>query len=188
MASFVPKKVEAGLVRNFAILLQQTRDEEPKWKTAPHMQCAKINGVAISYWDGKGTLRLQGPRAKTQELNRQFIELRNDCTEPSEQPCELNNATPNTAAMTDATHRDTSSATATIPGNTHMKIYALMKFIAEWEINRMKTGAHNGNGQTNVYTDHQEEMRKACDEMRERRAINESKNELIEYIQVELPL
>ena len=62
----------------------------------PYMEYTKINGVAISFWEGKGTLMPQGTRTKTQELNQQFIELRDEHMEPNEQQNKKQEETPKT--------------------------------------------------------------------------------------------
>ena len=96
MATFVQKKVESAILRNFILLIQQTKEEEPQWKTGPYVEYYKINGVTVSYWEGEGALILHGPRSKTQELNGQIAELRNNSEGPTGQQKEKRDAMPKT--------------------------------------------------------------------------------------------
>ena len=59
MVSFGHKHVDASLLMNFLLRIKHTHEEEPQWKTGPYMEYSKINGVTVSYWEGKGTLMLQ---------------------------------------------------------------------------------------------------------------------------------
>ena len=68
-----------------------------------------------------------------------------------------------------------------------LKIHALMKYIADWKSKRLINSTRQWGCQETVMLNHQEEMRKVGEEMCENRAINEFENELIEYIQSEIP-
>ena len=61
-----------------------------------------------------------------------------------------------------------------------------MKYIAEWASEQTGNDSTQWESHGEIISN-QEEMRRSGEEMRERRAIGEFENELLEYIQGEIP-
>ena len=127
---------------------------------------------------------LQGPRIKTQELNQKFVVVWEQL-EHSEQQNAKQEATSIVLAETNRTQPGEAVTLKSIK----QKIFTLMKYIAEWGRKKTTTSAdaHQAGEQDDVIANLNEEMRMACGEMREKRAIDEFKNDLIEYIQGAVP-
>ena len=63
IAYFAHKKVGQCSLRNFIKTECEMGEKiELAWKQGPYMSYAKIQGVAITYWNSKWALMFQGPR------------------------------------------------------------------------------------------------------------------------------
>ena len=67
--------VEQNKLRSFLkIECELGEIAELEWKHGPYMAYVKIGGIAITYWQNKGALMLQGPTENTQRMNKRLVE------------------------------------------------------------------------------------------------------------------
>ena len=55
---------------------KKSRKNNSSGKKGAYVESTRINGVTVSYWQGKGTLMIQGPRVATKDIDEFFIDHR----------------------------------------------------------------------------------------------------------------
>ena len=187
MASFVHRKVEAILVRNFIIRIQQDEGEETQWKAGPYMEQIKICGVTISYWGEKGTLMLQGQREKTLELNQQFIDFSQEYKgSENMQNTQTGKAKEKEMNRPTITKEETEVMRAEMMNEIQLKTQALMMYIANWKSKRETDNTLEWESQSILTKYRHEIVPTTEEEVREKRAVDEFKEELLRHIQKEI--
>ena len=191
MATHVHMKLDERAILRLINAIQVAEAQILNWKCGPYMRNTKINKVSIAHWPKNGTLMLQGPETETNLLNERIQNI----LRYEEEQDRYENANPNRHVEVAPRPQKDWQNDNSIGGSesiidkaiTRTNIEDLLRFIRKWEntnlcIEDARTGTESREEEIRIV---QRQHDEAAHVMRENRAINKFKCEILTYMQQE---